>query len=318
VTTTTHRIVTLTMSPSLDMNATVDRVLPEKKLRCSRPSFEAGGGGINVSRALHQLGGDSLAVFPAGGDAGNHIKRLLAAEGVTYRAIPVQAATRINLSVESLRTQEDFRFVMPGAELSDSEARACLSEVGALSPDPEWLIASGSLPPGAPADFYGRLAVEARRRGIRLVLDAEGPSLEPALEVGVFMIKPNLGELHALAGRRLDDHDQESFVRELIERGRCESALVSLGAAGGLFVTKEGSIRLRSPTVPIRSRVGAGDSTVAALVLAHSRGLPAREAAIFAVAAGAAAVMAPGRELCGREDTERLYQMMRSDPAYAT
>lgn len=313
-----HAIVTLTMNPSLDQSTTVERVVPQKKLRCSRPRYEPGGGGINVSRALRRLGGDSVAIFPAGGDAGKYVKLLLAEEGVIHRAVPIVAGTRINVAIEATSTHEDYRFVMPGAKLTEAEWQACLDELAALPEDPGVIVSSGSLPPGVPENFNALLAAHAKQRGARFVLDCSGRALELALAEGVFLFKPNLGELSVLAGRDFADNaDLEGFARGLVESGKCAVALVSLGAAGALFVTGDEALHLRSPSVPIRSRVGAGDSTVAGFVLGLSRGLSLKDAAIFGVAAGAAAVMTPGSELCRREDAERLFEAMRTDPMYA-
>lgn len=313
------RIITLTMNPSLDRSVTVERVVPEKKLRCSRANHEPGGGGINVSRALRELGGHSLAIYPSGGDFGRYLSDLLESEGVTHRPIPIAGWTRLNVSVEETATHQDYRFVMPGPDLTAAEQDACIESITSLVPDPQYIVVSGSLPPGVPDDFYARLARHAKQRQLRLVLDTSGPPLLAAMEEGVFLTKPNLNELRKLAGSELaDDADQAAFVRSLIASGRCEAVLASLGAAGAMLAMNDELLYLRTPTVPIRSRVGAGDSTVAGLVLALMRGDTLRDAALYGIAAGAAAVMTPGSRLCRRSDVEHLYETMRADPTYVT
>ena len=125
---------------------------------------------------------------------------------------------------------------------------------------------------------------------------------------GVYVVKPNLRELSDLA-----DHDlqgaaqQEAAVMDLVHWGHCEAVVLSLGAAGVLLGSASGCERFRTPTVPIVSKVGAGDSMVAGLVLSLARGWSLHEAVQYGIAAGAAAVMTPGTELCRREDAERLY-----------
>lgn len=311
------KVVTLTMNPSLDRSVTVDRVVPEKKLRCSRARHEPGGGGINVARALNELGGEALAIYPSGGDTGRYMSGLLEAEGVMHRPIRISGWTRLNMSVEEMATQQDYRFVMPGPDVTETEWRACLDAIASLEPQPEYVVASGSLPPGVPPDFYARLARHARERGIRFVLDASGDPFTVALSEGVFLVKPNINELRHLAGSELaDEREQVDFVSSLVSDGRAEVVLASLGAGGALLATAEGVLHVRTPMVPIRSRVGAGDSTVAGIVMALLRGRGVREAALYGIAAGAAAVMTPGSELCRRADVETLYEMMLADPTY--
>jgi 6-phosphofructokinase 2 len=313
------KIATITMNPSLDRSVTVDQVVPEKKLRCSRARHEPGGGGINVARALRELGEDSLAIYPAGGDTGRYLSALIEGEGISHRSIPIQGWTRLNMSVEETATQQDYRFVMPGPDLSPAEWQACIDAVTSLTPQPQYIVASGSLTPGMPDDFYARLARHAKQHQIRFILDTSGAPLEAALQEGVFLTKPNLNELRKLAADELNDPvEQTDFVRSLVSGGRCEVVLASLGPAGAMLATDDQIMHLRSPTVPIRSRVGAGDCTVAGIVLSLMQGHPIREAALYGIAAGTAAVMTPGSQLCRRDDVEHLYEMMLGDPTYVS
>ena len=311
------KIITLTMNPAVDKSTTVDRVVAEWKLRCEPPSFEAGGGGINVSRAIRKLGGDSLALYTAGGSPGQVLRNLLDEEGLEHRVILVAGRTRENLCVLERSTDLQYRFGMPGPPLMEEEWQRCLAEISGLIPEADYLVASGLLPPGVPTDFYGRLARLARGKNTRIILDTSGEALRLAVEEeGVYLIKPNLQELAELTGQALvDEVQEEQRARELVAEGKGEVILVSLGGAGVLAVSAEGTDRVRAPLVPIISKVGAGDSTVAGVVLALARGDSLYEALRFGVAAGSAAVMTGGSELCRREDTERLYRqiMKRKD-----
>jgi 6-phosphofructokinase 2 len=306
-----HSIVTLTINPCIDLSAAVDHVVPDRKLRCGPPRREPGGGGINVARAIRKLGGEALAIYPAGGAAGELLRSLLAAEGVSQRPLPIAGWTRENFNVREETTGHQFRFVLPGPELSAAEQDSCFAEVAALEPFPEYLVASGSLSPGVPVDFLARVARLTRERGGRFVLDASGEAARQALEEGVFLVKPSLREFQHLTG--LPDAEESHLVSESkrwIEAGRCEVVVLSLGAAGVLWVTAGSRERLPSPTVPVRSTVGAGDSMLAGIVLRLQQGRPLPEALRFGVAAGAATVMNPGTELCHRADAERLYEQM--------
>ena len=307
-------IVTLTVNPCIDESAAVDRVIPHRKLRCGSPRYEPGGGGINVARAIVRLGGEALAVYPAGGAAGELLDALLDGEGVPRRSLPIAGWTRQNLNVFEETTGHQFRFVLPGPELTRAEVDACFEEIAALEPFPSYLVASGSLPPGVPADFFARLAKLVRERGGRFVLDTSGEPARRALDEGLFLIKPSLREFQSLTG--LADAEESHLVAEAtrwIDRGLCETVVLSLGAAGVLWVAAGTAKRLSSPMVPVRSTVGAGDSMLAGIVLRLQQGRSMEQAVGFGVAAGAATVMNPGTELCRRLDAERLYAEMSSE-----
>lgn len=301
-------VLTLTMNPAVDVSTSVEHVIPDRKLRCAAPHYEPGGGGINVARAVHRLGGDAEAWFPVGGTGGELLQHLLEAEGVHYTALPVQGWTRENLNVTEDLSGRQFRFCMPGATLAGHEWPVFLERLRARSPAPEYLVASGSLPPGVPEDFYAQLAAAAHELGSRLVLDSSGTALARGAAAGVYLLKPSLREFRALT--ESDDEDESALIARAVEvvtrRRWCTVLLLSLGSAGALLVTGDERWRFSAPAVPTTSSVGAGDSMVAGLLVALGRGRSIRDAARFAVAAGAAAVMNPGTELCRRRDVERL------------
>jgi 6-phosphofructokinase 2 len=308
-------IVTLTMNPAVDASTSVPYVLPDRKLRCQVPTYEPGGGGINVARAIRKLGGDALACFPVAGPAGERLEQLLDAEGVRRHPVPVTGWTRENLNVLEEVSGRQFRFCMPGPTLGENEWPVFLEWIRQLRPSPDFLVASGSLPPGVPVDFYARLAAVSRQMGSRVVLDTSGAPLARAVDHGVYLLKPSLREFQALMGEPDGD---ESHLADLaamvVKRGWCEILVLSLGAGGALWVTASGRERLAAPAVRVKSAVGAGDSLVAGVVLSLAQGRPLREAVRFGVAAGAAAVMNPGTALCRREDVERLYPQVMTSP----
>jgi 6-phosphofructokinase 2 len=308
VTIASPAIVTLTMNPALDISTGVDRLVPDEKLRCGTPAYEPGGGGINVARAIHALGGDALALFPAGGPTGELVARLLDAEGVRHRALPIAAWTRVNLNAQETATGGQFRFVMPGPVLADEEWRAVLRALAALTPAPSHLVVSGSLPPGVPPDFYAQIVDQARRAGTKVTLDASGEPLRRAVARGVHLLKPSRREFEELTGEKaLDDDGVLAVARRLVDDRRCDVLVLSLGARGVLWMSASGGGSIPAPRVPVRSTVGAGDSLVAGIVLALSRGDDLRQALAFGVAAGAASVMNPGTALCRAADVARLY-----------
>ena len=303
-------IVTLTMNPALDIATSTDRVVPTHKLRCAPPRYDPGGGGINVARAVHALGGDTAAIFPVGGPAGEMIHHLLDQEGVRHHPIAIAGFTRESLAVEDRQSGEQFRFILPGPEVSDADQERCLDQLSAAAAAADFIVASGSLPLGVPEDFYSRVAGLAQKLGRRLVLDTSGAALKQAGH-GIYLLKPSLRELQDLAGAEIrTECEQEQAAREVIAQGRSEIVVLSLGAEGALLVTAEECDRFAAIPVEARSTVGAGDSMLAGIVLGLSRALPLRKAVRFGLAAGAAALLGSGTELCQRSDVERLYQPM--------
>ncbi|GAA4362957.1 6-phosphofructokinase II [Hymenobacter saemangeumensis] len=304
-------VVTLTLNPAIDKSTVVDRMLPEHKLNCTPPTVEPGGGGINVARGLRRLGLDARALFVAGGPPGALLGQLLAQEGIAGLPVPVAAWTRENLTVVDAASNQQYRFGMLGATLSPAEQDQVLASLAALDPAPQVLVASGSLPPGVAPALMGRIAHWARAVGARLVVDTSGEALQSALSEGVYLLKPNLSELSKLVGAsELDSESAGQAAQELINQGKCEVVLVSLGPSGACLVTCEGVDYIAAPAVKKQSTVGAGDSLVAGTVYGLCQGWPLREAARLGVACGTAATMNPGTELFHKADAERLHRWL--------
>jgi 6-phosphofructokinase 2 len=301
-------IVTLTMNPALDVSSTVDRVVSEHKLRCGPSRFDPGGGGVNVSRAIRNLGGNSVAVYPLGGPTGQAYRGFLEHAGIIGRVITIAGNTRESFTVDETSTGEQFRFVLQGPEFREPEWRACLSVVGDHLPVGGFLVASGSLPPGVPDDFYAMLARIAHEHDIRVVVDASGPALAAALDEGVFLIKPSRDELAELvdAPGELDRPEQVEAARSIVVDGRAEVVALTLGAGGAVLVTTDDELHLPTPKVEVASAVGAGDAFLAGLVLRLAERRPLADAFRTAVAAGSATAMLPATELCRAEDVARL------------
>ena len=305
-----NSIVTLTMNPSLDKSTELETLKIDTKLRLAGLRKDPGGGGINVSRALRKLGGTSTAVYLEGGCEGEFLSRRLDSEGVTSRPIPITGAIRESLTFLETSTGHQYRLSMPGPKLTREELRRVEKAVKELIEPGTIFVASGSLPEGTPADFYVRLGEIAAAAEARYIVDTSGDFLKRVLDsTHLYLIKPNLRELALLTGReRLEQPDMREAALQLVERDKVEHVVVSLGAAGAYLVNADGSRKFNSPSVPVDSRIGAGDSMVAGIVKALVESKDPVEAVRRGVAAGAAAVMTPGTELCRREDAERIYQ----------
>lgn len=304
------RIVTLTINSAIDVMWEVDEMVPIRKLRSAPGTTYPGGGGINVSRAIKILGGDSIAVVTAGWFTGHLLEEMLDALGLERHCVPVKGRTRLSATIRELCSGQEFRVTPSGPELSEDEWQAFLDAATGLEAD--WIVATGSLARGVPNDFYARIAATAKERGAKVVLDTSGRPLFEALEAGVHLVKPNLRELEHLIGKRIqNEQEQEDACREIIDQGRAEVVALTLGADGALVVSREAAMRLPTPEVDVQSTVGAGDTFVAALTYALSEGRSLEDAAVLAVAASTATVMTPGTELCRREDVDRLYAELK-------
>ena len=305
-------IVTLTINPAIDIFVNVDRVEPIKKMRCSAPKRDPGGGGINVARVAHRLGSDVAAIYPIGGAIGKLLQRLVEREGIDSVVTPSHVETRENFTAFEEESGEQFRFVLPGSALHRAEWEACLDKLATLPETPKFVVASGSIPPGVPGDFFAHVTRHAKKLGAKMVVDTSGRSLAPALEEGVALIKPNQAELRDFVGKRLDSEDDYiGACRTLIAGKRTEAVALTLGEEGALLVTAKHAWRAEAMKIEVASTVGAGDSFLGGMVSALADGQSMEAAFRMAVAAGSAAVMSPGTELCREEDVRRLLPDVR-------
>lgn len=300
-------VLCLTMNPSVDLATETEEVVPTHKLRCSETLHDAGGGGINVARVLTQLGGRCSSVCPAGGPSGHWLRTRMEQEGLAATYLPIEQETRVSFTVREQHSGAEYRFVMPGPRLSGDEWQAALQHLEQRADFPDLLVASGSLPPGVPEDFYARLARLCRERGGRLVLDTSGPALAAALEQGVWLFKPNLKELSGLLDRRLESAEQwQAAAREVVDQGRAEVVALTLGHLGAVLATREAMWSAPALDIAIASTVGAGDSFVGGLVWALQRGLTLPTAFTWGIAAGSAALLSAGTGLGHPQDVQRL------------
>src|SRR5215204_6181847 len=191
------KIITVTFNPTVDKSTSIPALLPEKKLRCTQPTFEPGGGGINVARAIKKLGGEATAIYPAGGYTGKFFNELLAKEKIPVIIIEIENPLRENVIVLEESSNNQFRFGFPGAQLLKHEWEQCIDAIDKIS-DAEFLIASGSLPEGVPDDIFAQLATVSKKKNLKLVVDTSKAALKHAATEGVYMLKPNLHELSSL------------------------------------------------------------------------------------------------------------------------
>ena len=304
-------IVTITLNPCVDISSSIDALKPEKKLRCAPLVYEAGGGGINVARAITKLGGKALAIYLAGGNAGANLQSLLAAESLDSMLIETGINTRVNVMMVDKATGLQYRFVTAGNPVDDAICEQCIQALEKLN-DVKYIVVSGSLQAGVPHDLFERLSAIAKQKQARLIIDVPSDVIKTYPIKGVYLLKPNLNELSMLAGREeLEGDDIISAARVIIDKGICEVVVVSMGASGALLVTRDIAQRFIAPLVKVKTTVGAGDSMVAGIVLYLSKDKDIKEAVRFGIASGTAATLNSGTQLCRLEDAERLYKEMQ-------
>jgi 6-phosphofructokinase 2 len=298
-------IVTLTINPSLDKSTHFSGLIAEQKMRCEKPRYDAGGGGINVSKAIFKLGGSSTCVFTSGGSAGEMLEDLIQKEKLEKIAIKTKNWTRENFIAFDNVTKAQYRFGFPGNTFSEEEKDKILQTIKELKSD--YLVISGSLNEGLPTDFYQKIAEIAKSSGAKVIVDTSGEALLKILETGVYLIKPNIGELAKLIGvERLELNEVEKAAKNLIEKGSAEIVVVSLGADGAILVTKDETHLVKAPKVEKKSTVGAGDSMVGGMVWALSQNKTLKEVIQLGVCCGTAATMNEGTQLFNVEDVMRL------------
>ncbi len=297
------------MNPAVDQSSSTDFVTDEKKLKCNNVRYDPGGGGINVSRAIKILGGKTKAFYPEGGCTGNLLKSLLDREDIDHSPVNIADSTRVNVHLLETSTNRQYRFNMPGASLQEGEWKRLLRIIGEYKPHPNFIVASGSLSPDMPTDFFAQIARIAKEQNSKFILDTSGEPLRKALDEGVFLIKPNLDEFSTLVHEDLKSEKQIiRRAKQIVKAGKCEVIVNSIGAAGTLFVTESDAHHIFAPLVPITSRIGAGDCMVAGITLKLAMNESLDDAIRYGVASGTAAVITPGTELCRKEDTDRLYK----------
>jgi 6-phosphofructokinase 2 len=299
-------IITLTFSPCIDKSASVAFLAPDIKMSCSLTKSEPGGGGINVSRAIHKLGGTSTAMYVSGGCAGKKFDQLMTNENISTLVVSGSQETRENIIIVDESNDKQYRFGMPMAPLSVDEWQQFLINLRQTE-DLQYIVVSGSLPQGVPLSIYAEISAIAIEKKARFIVDTKGDALKQAVDAGVYLIKPNLGELSNLVGKKeLLPQEIKDVAQSIIKNKNCEVIVVSMGEQGAMLVTSNFAQQIKPPVVERKSTVGAGDSMVAGIVLSLYSGKTLTQAIQYGVACGTAATINPGTELCRKEDVEKL------------
>ena len=302
-------ILTITLNPCIDKSTIIPKLKPDSKLRCSELLNEPGGGGINVSKGLKKLDTPNVALFPAGGNNGNMLCSLLKEENIIFHAVDTKVETRENWIVLEQDKNDQFRFTFPGRAVQEEAIITLIGHIRSFSPD--FVIASGSLPPGLPDYFYGLIVKNAKAVGAKTIVDTSGNALQALKGKGAYLIKPNIGELCKMLGEEwLDKEEVPNAAQQAIRDGYAELIAISMGPLGAWIVSKNEKHFATAPDVPKRSTVGAGDSMVAGMSYMLKQNRSLKEVISFGVACGSAATMNHGTQLFELKVAKELYDQI--------
>ncbi|MBW2039932.1 MAG: 1-phosphofructokinase [Deltaproteobacteria bacterium] len=299
-------IYTITMNPALDRTIEVQGLLMDDANRIMREARYAGGKGIDVSRVIKELGGESIALGFIGGYDGLELEGRLINEGVLCDFTRIGGETRTNIILYDRREKTQIMLNAAGPGITPTEVGLFFQKIRSIPRDAEFVAVSGSVPPGVSHNIYAQIITTLRGRGIRVALDADGELLRQGCKANPFVIKPNVHEFQRLTG--ISSSQVEDLLKEarhITEKG-IELVMISMGAKGIIGVKRNEAYWAIPPQVEVASPVGAGDSAVAGFIYALTRGMDFKESLTLATAAGTAAVMTPGTELCRRKDVERI------------
>jgi 6-phosphofructokinase 2 len=301
------KVITLTPNPAIDIAVHVPQLVPSHKLRCDNVRRDPGGGGINVARVVHRLGGEALAIYPAGGGPGNELQSMLDLEALQHRPVRVAGHSRESFNVTEDCSREQYRFILPGEPMSPGECNSCIVAAHSFVSGGDFLVGSGSLPPGTAMDLYARLFSGAKSKGAKTVIDSQGEPLRMALASGVSILKASAHELSEYL--RVTPHSLREWrdaTAKLVAAERAETVVVTLGEMGAVLCNRKAAWHAAVPRVQALTTVGAGDSFLGGLLAKLLDGSNVEVALRYAAAAGTAALLTSGTGLCDPADVATL------------
>jgi 6-phosphofructokinase 2 len=309
------RILTITLNPALDLTTTVPALVSDRKMRCTPPRIEPGGGGVNVSRAISKLGRSSIPFVAIGGGVGDELRSRLQAEGIDGIWFDTGAPTRQSFAVHDATAAVQYRFVLPGSPWSSQTWQSGLETLTSLLQPDDLIVISGSLPPGVPKHAHRTIAELARYDGQHIIVDTSGEPLatlaggSPSRVDTIVMDETEA--LSLIQEERMEVSSTIKLAREIVERRNARFVIVTLGARGAVAIKDDEAWRVTPPPVEVASKVGAGDSFVAGLAIGLAEGQPVANAITLAMGAAASAVTTPASQLCTREGAEKYTRHVR-------
>ena len=306
-----HMIYTLTLNPAVDRELTVPAMEFDSVLRATEARVDFGGKGFNVSRLLRGVGAASTAVGFLGGRSGELLQDGLQSLGIGTDFVWVPEETRTNVSIVTQSHDHYIKVNEKGPLVDAAKQNELLEKIDSLARLGDWWVLAGSLPPRVTNDIYARIIRVLNTHDARAILDTSGESLKLGCAERPFLVKPNAEEAHVLTGLPMDTTDEIIAGAAEIRRLGAQNVVVSMGKAGALLHTAEGTWLTHSPKIKEKNPIGAGDSMVGGLVWALTREIALKEALGWGVASGAATASLPGTEVGSQALIEQLYSQVR-------
>lgn len=304
-------IATVTLNPAVDRTLWVQGLKVGDTNRVRQSDMDPGGKGINLSLVLREFGMETVALGFLGGNTGRFVQTYLESRGVATAFVQVQGETRINIAVQDGTGAPPTTFHEPGPEVTVEDLRQLGERIRQVLPQCALITFGGSLPPGAPNDVYATLINYCQQNGVKAALDADGVPMAAGLEAKPYLVKPNRAEAERLLGRALrSTEDAAAGAVELVQRG-VGVAIISLGVKGAVAADSNEVWHASPPVIQSKSTVGSGDSLLAGVVCALTKGANLGEALRLGVAAGAATAASPGADLCTRAQIEQMHPQIR-------
>lgn len=300
------KILTVTPNPALDIYTETETLFDDKKMYCSELQFYPGGGGINFSRVASRLQAHSKALFFYGGHSGAKLCSLLRQENIDMDPIETEALTREVFNVWINYTGKIYRFVTPGGALNTELEQRMLAKIDEQAKGYDYVVGSGSLPPGCSVDFYAKVATVAQKNGVKFVLDTSNEPLLKTSEITPYMMRMNSKEFEWLKEKmKVGNMSDLEFEKLLLEKKLCQVVVHTLGQDGAIWADEKNRYHVKPPAIKVKSSVGAGDSFLSALLIALADGYSTLESLKRGMAAAVATLITPGTELCTFEEYQR-------------
>lgn len=301
-------IVTVSLNPALDKSLVVDSFGIDSVNRVLGSRMDAGGKSINVAKLISSMGGETVATGIVGGNSGAFIQKQLGDMGIRHDFVISENPTRTNLKIMDRVRRTTTELNEPGAPVTEQLLRQVWQKIESLASCGDFVVISGANPPGMEDDIVAQWITNLKEQGIKVALDTVGTPLRLGIQAKPNVIKPNLAELSELFGEQLHYlRDVIAAARQIIQQG-VETVVVSMGAEGALFVTREKILQCPGIPVPICSTVGSGDAMLGAMLHCMQNGCSLEETARWSLAAGSANVMCDGSQTPSMDQIAELYE----------
>lgn len=284
------KIITLTLSPAFDMHCHADSLQLDHENLVHMDLCQAGGKGVNISRALVKNGTANLAVIVLGQENADSFLRNLDADGVTYEAVTVPGRIRENITIHTGSTETRISF--PGFRVASDVLPQIEKKLLTLVDTDTVVTMTGRTAAGMPVKDVIAVLQKAADKGAKIVVDSRSFTLDDLKTLKPWLIKPNQEEISAYLGREVSNLEQTLAEARALHAAGIENVMISMGGDGALLVCGEGAFIAVPPKVAVKSTIGAGDSSIAGFAACPYEN--AAERLRWAVAYGSAACMTEG------------------------